>query len=55
MVFITIVLTRTSTIKRGKLLRPAESSEFFGHQVPEYDLPDWVSLCIESDNTCPGF
>ena len=49
------VLTRTGTIKGGKLLRPAEASEFFGHQVPEYDLPDWIALWIESDNTYPGF
>ena len=49
------VLTRTGTIKGGRLLGPAEASKFFGHQVPEYELPDWVALWIESDNTYPGF
>ena len=43
------VLTRTGTIKNGKLLKPAEASKFFGHAVPKYDLPNWVALWIKSD------
>ena len=49
------VLTRTGTIKNGKLLKPAEASKFFGHAVPNYDLPNWVALWIKSDSEYPGF
>jgi len=49
------VLTRTGTIKNGKLLKPAEASKFFGHAVPKYDLPNWVALWIKSDDEYPGF
>ena len=49
------ILARTGTVKDRKLITTKEAANYFELDVPNYDLPDWVSLWIKSDSKYPGF
>tara|TARA_B100001142_G_scaffold162235_1_gene162385 strand:- start:474 stop:707 length:234 start_codon:yes stop_codon:yes gene_type:complete len=49
------ILARTGTVKNRKLITTKEAANYFELDVPNYDLPDWVSLWIKSDSKYPGF
>ena len=49
------ILARTGTVKNGKLLSTKEASKYFDLNIPSYDIPDWISLWIKSDEKFPGF
>ena len=42
-------------VKNGKLISTEDSARFFNLKVPKYELPEWVSLWIQSDSKYPGF
>ena len=49
------ILARTGTVKKGKLISTKESAKYFELNVPNYVIPEWVSLWIQSDSKYPGF
>ena len=49
------ILARTGTLKNGKLISTEEASKYFELDIPPYDIPEWISLWIKSDEKFPGF
>ena len=49
------ILARTGTVKNGKLISTEEASKYFKFKIPTYDIPEWISLWIKSDEKFPGF
>ena len=49
------ILARTGCVKNGRLISTEDSARYFKLKVPKYELPEWVSLWIQSDSKYPGF
>lgn len=49
------IMARTGTVKNGRLVRTKEASNYFELKAPSYELPEWVSSWIKSDEKYPGF
>ena len=43
------------SLSNGKLISTEDSARYFNLKVPKYELPQWVSLWIQSDSKYPGF
>ena len=49
------ILTRTGTVRNGKLISTEEASKYFELDIPSYNVPDWIYHWIKSDEKFPGF